>query len=201
MSPHCYYRYQYPSVSILIRSYMGMYKKQDSLVLSIIECYWCSNRLAAWHKRSSSIIIKATSSVNFSVSVDVTQAEAYTSTAATKPHLTFHYLNLKVMSKEEKQQLHQKLYAESEDMMSRFQELFSSTTDSLRKQNIPVRELARNLECLGQIKPTFKDSNEPVFRGQLSGLKRTESIDDAMSVVNNYCSFFKPPVILRRLTC
>ena len=108
----------------------------------------------------------------------------------TKPHLTFHCLSLKDMSKEEKQQLHQKLYTESEDMMYKFQELFSSTTNSLQERNIPVRQLVRQLECLGQLKPTFEDSREPVFRCQLPELRKTESVDDAMSVVNNYCSFF-----------
>ena len=94
------------------------------------------------------------------------------------------------MSDEKKQELHQRLYAESEEMMYKFQELFSSTTDSLQRSNIPVRELARHLECLGQLKPTFDDSGEPVFRHQLPELRKSESVDDAMSVVNKYCSFF-----------
>ena len=94
------------------------------------------------------------------------------------------------MSKEEKQQLYQKLYAESENMMYKFQDLFSSTTDSLKQRNIPTRELTRHLECLGQIKPTFEDSGEPVFRHQLPELRNAKSVDDAMTVINNYCSFF-----------
>ena len=112
------------------------------------------------------------------------------STVSVKPQFTFHCLDLKSMTKEEKKQLHQKLYAESEDMMYKFQDLFTSTTDSLRNRNIPVKELTRHLECLGQIKPTFDDSHEPVFRRQLPELRRISSIDDAMSVINNYCSFF-----------
>ena len=107
-----------------------------------------------------------------------------------KQSLTFHCLDLKNISKEEKQQLYQKLYAESEDMMYKFQDLFSSTTDSLKQRNIPTRELTRHLECLGQVKPTFDDSGEPVFRHQLPGLRKIKSVDDAMSVINNYCSFF-----------
>ena len=94
------------------------------------------------------------------------------------------------MSKEKKEELHQKLYAESEDMMYKFQELFTSTTDSLRNRNVPVKELVRHLECLGQLKPTFDDSSEPVFRRQLPEIRKSESIDNVMSVVNNYCSFF-----------
>ena len=94
------------------------------------------------------------------------------------------------MSKEKKEELHQKLYAESEDMMYKFQELFKSTRDSLRKRKVPVKELVHHLECLGQLKPTFNDSGEPVFRHQLPELRKTESVDDAMTVVNKYCSFF-----------
>ena len=107
-----------------------------------------------------------------------------------RPRFTFHCLNLKDMSDERKRELHQKLYADSEDMMYKFQELFTSTTDSLVRRNVLAKTLARHLECLGQLKPTFDDSGEPVFRHQLSELRKSESVDDAMSVVNKYCSFF-----------
>ena len=103
---------------------------------------------------------------------------------------TFHCLNLKELSKEEKQYLYQKLYAESEDMMYKFQNLFSSTTDSLCSRKVPVKELTRHLECLGHLKPTFEDSCQPAFRNGLDQLKEKESINDAMSVVKHYCSFF-----------
>ena len=107
-----------------------------------------------------------------------------------RPRFTFHCLNLKDMSDERRRELHQKLYADSEDMIYKFQELFTSTTDSLVKRNISAKTLARHLECLGHLKPTFDDSGEPVFRHQLSELRKSESVDDAMSVVNKYCSFF-----------
>ena len=108
-----------------------------------------------------------------------------------RPRFTFHCLNLKDMSDERRRELHQKLYAESEDMMYKFQELFTSITDSLVRRNISAKTLARHLECLGQLKPTFDDSGEPVFRHQLPELRKSsESVDDAMSVINKYCSFF-----------
>ena len=91
-------------------------------------------------------------------------------TDVAKPRLTFHCLNLKELSDKKRRELHQKLYAESEDMMYKFQELFTSTTDSLRRRNIPVKELIRHLECLGQLKPTFDDSGEPAFRHQFPEL-------------------------------
>lgn len=112
------------------------------------------------------------------------------SVVTNQSQLTFHCLDFEEMSKERRSQLYQELYAESEDMMYKFQDLFSSTTDSLCTREVPVRELCRHLQCLGQLKPTFKDSGEPVLRGQLQGLRKCQSIDDAMSVVNSYCSFF-----------
>ena len=106
--------------------------------------------------------------------------------------LTFQCLNLKSMINAEKEQLHQKLYTKSEDniMMYKFQDLFSSTTDSLQQKKIPAKELARQLQCLRQLKPTEKNSEEPVFGCRVQEIKKMESVDDAMSVVNNYCSSF-----------
>ena len=40
------------------------------------------------------------------------------------------------------------------------------------------------------LKPTEKDSDEPTFGRRVQEIKKVESIEDAMSVVNNYCSFF-----------
>ena len=124
-------------------------------------------------------------------SLDDVASEALVSSSvlSASPKYTFHRLNLEDLNKEEKRHLYQKLYAESEDISYKFQDLFSSTTDSLRSREIPVKELGRHLECLGHLKPTFEDSGQPVFRKKLQELK-ISPIDDAMSVINNYCSFF-----------
>lgn len=76
-----------------------------------------------------------------------------------KLHLTFPLLNLQKMSEEQKKQLHQELFAESEDMMYKFQKLFSATRQSLVKQCISVGTLLKHLDCLGSIQPTLKGSN------------------------------------------
>lgn len=107
-----------------------------------------------------------------------------------KRHFTFPRLSLGDLNEEEKEQLHQRLYSESEDMMYTFQELYSATTDSLRVTNVPVRELIRHLECLGPLKPTFKDSGLPPLRHQIPGLDNAKTVDAVMSVVKDYCSFF-----------
>ena len=108
-------------------------------------------------------------------------------TTATKTHHTFHTLS---PNPEEKEQLYERLCSESEDMIYKFQELFSATGQSLRERNIPVTELTRHLECLGPVKPTYKDTGLPPLRHQLPGLGNAETVDAVMSVVKDYCSFF-----------
>ena len=94
------------------------------------------------------------------------------------------------LNKEQKEQLHQRLYADSEDMMYKFQGLFTATSKSLQKENITVSQLASCLGLLGSIKPTFKDSGLPPLRHQLPRLTNAKTIEAAMSVVKDYCSFF-----------
>ena len=113
-----------------------------------------------------------------------------TSVAPVKSKFTFPCLSLKQLSEEDKELLRQKLYSESEDMMYKFQDLFTSTTNSLRVRKIPVKELAGHLKCLGHLKPTFKDIGQLPLRQYLVDLEKKESLDDAMSVINLYCSFF-----------
>ena len=75
-------------------------------------------------------------------------------------------------------------------MIYKFQELFTATKRSLREEKVSVAELVGHLECLGFIKPTFKDSGLPPLRHQLPGLANAETVDAVMSVVKDYCSFF-----------
>ena len=106
------------------------------------------------------------------------------------PALSFPFLDLKEMSKEERQHLVQQLYSESVDMMDKFQNLFSATTKSLKQRNIEVKEILCQLVGLGPLLPTYDDLNLPVFRRQLPALRKSKSVDDAMLVIGEYCSFF-----------
>ena len=123
--------------------------------------------------------------------------ESNTSVATDKKRY-FPYLDLKGMSKEEKQQLHQRLYAESVYIMFKFQDLFSETTTSLKERNISTKDLSNHLVCLGSLKPTYNDLGESEgsdFRHQLPRLCSAEQINDAMLVVSEYCSFFNYHII------
>ena len=104
--------------------------------------------------------------------------------------LTFPFLDLKKMNKEEKQQLHQRLYAESMDMIDKFQDLFSATTKSLKQRKISVKELLCNLVGLGPLPPAYKGLDLPEFSRKLPELMKSNKIDDAMLVIGTYCSFF-----------
>ena len=131
--------------------------------------------------------------INFSMhahcmlNIDTTEAAPQ---SPSKLSREFGSLSPEKLSKHEKEQLHQRLFADSEDMMYKFQILFTNTTDSLREQNIPVTELTRHLELLGSVKPTYTDAGLPPLRHQLTGLTDAKTIKAAMSVVKDYCSFF-----------
>ena len=107
-----------------------------------------------------------------------------------KPQLTFPCLNLSKMTKEQKLHLHQRLYAESMDMIQKFQDLFSATTESLKRRKIAVREIVCHLVGLGPSPPAYKDLNLPTFRRKLPELTNAKTVDAAMLVIRNYCSFF-----------
>ena len=106
------------------------------------------------------------------------------------PTLTFQCISLECMNKEEKKQFYQRLYSESVEMMFKFQRLFSSTTISLNKRKVPSQDICSRVQCLGSLTPVFEDSGLPVFRQQIPKLQQARTADDAMSVINGYCSFF-----------
>ena len=109
---------------------------------------------------------------------------------AVKPSFTFPILDLKEMDEDEKERLHQRLFAESERMEDKFQYVFKTIRISLVERKVTVGDLLKHLDCLGSIKPLYKGSELPVFGRQLPRLRETENVDHAMSVISSYCSFF-----------
>ena len=100
------------------------------------------------------------------------------------------------LNPEKKQQYYEIVSSKSQEMAYKFQKLFTTTRKSLREEKVPVPELVGHLECLGLIKPTFKDTiagRSPMpLRHQLPKLAASETVtvEDVMSVVKDYCSFF-----------
>ena len=116
------------------------------------------------------------------------EAEVRSVPVVNKPRLTFPLLDQVVeISEEEKQRLKQRLYNESVDMMYKFQELFSATIKSLKERKVAVKELLNHIGCLVAIKPVYGGSEQ----GQLQyELPKAKTIDDVMSLVRVYSSFF-----------
>lgn len=114
-----------------------------------------------------------------------------------KPCLTFPILDKKKLSKEEKEQLEQKLYEDSRQIMFKFQELFSVTLTSLKERNVTVNELSNHLGCLGALKPIHTCSK----RGYLmEELPEAETVDDVMALVREYSSFFNHRMLANIIT-
>ena len=89
-----------------------------------------------------------------------------------------------------KGRLYEKVSPKSEEMVYKFQKLYTATRKSLRDEKVFVSELIRHLECLGSIKPIYKDTGRSPLRHELPGLENVQHVDDVMSVVKDYCSFF-----------
>ena len=88
---------------------------------------------------------------------------------------------------EDKERHRQRLYNESVDMIFKFQDLFSATIKSLKERNVTVRELSNHIGCLGAVEPVYDYSK----LGRLGyELPKAETIDDIMSIIREYSSFF-----------
>jgi hypothetical protein len=74
--------------------------------------------------------------------------------------------------------------------MYKFQELFTATRKSLWEEKVSVKDLVHHLECLGSVKPAYKDVGQSPLRCQLPALANAKSVDDVMSVVKDYSPFF-----------
>ena len=94
------------------------------------------------------------------------------------------------LSPEQKQRHYERVSSKSQEMMYKFQKLFTATKKSLREEKVSVSELVGHLACLGFVKPTFKDAGLSPLRHQLPKLVTLESVDDVMFVIKDYCSFF-----------
>jgi hypothetical protein len=76
------------------------------------------------------------------------------------------------------------------DMIQKFQDLFSATTESLKQRKKSVQEIVCHLVGLGPSLPAYKDLNLPTFHRKLPELIKAKTVDAAMVVIGNYCSFF-----------
>lgn len=98
------------------------------------------------------------------------------------------------MSPSKRDQLEERLFLESEDMMKEFAELTSSFFESLegleKKGEITVKKVVSQLRTYGSYTPVFKGQQEPYLRHRLESLPEDADFWDISDVVHEYCSFF-----------
>ena len=106
-------------------------------------------------------------------------------------HLTFPLLKNADMKSEEYEKLKIRLYSESCALMEKFVYLFTSFFQSMSDRQVPVKKIVSNLKTFGAFTPIYKGENQPLLKDELSKLKlETTDMDDIMSTVTDYCSFF-----------
>ena len=102
------------------------------------------------------------------------------------------------LTPEQKERLRIRLCVESEDIVRKFVHLHSTVYESLRQCNMPVQRLVVHLLSLGAFDPVTKDSQKcqkPLFQTFSQELRKAETIEDVLLVIEDYFSFFNYHVI------
>ena len=108
---------------------------------------------------------------------------------------TFPLLKDKDDNSEEYEKLKIRLYSDSCALMEKFVYLFTSFFQSMSDRQISIKKIIANLKTFGAFTPIYKSENQPLLKDELSKLKlettdRDIDMDDIMSTVTDYCSFF-----------
>ena len=90
---------------------------------------------------------------------------------------SFPCLDFSELTHEQQQELRARLRVESENIMIKFQHLFSTIYESLCAQNIPVNKLVTHLLSLGTFDPVYKGSQKPMFQTFFKELRTAGSIE------------------------
>ena len=108
---------------------------------------------------------------------------------------SFPCLDLTRLTRKQQRELQSRLRVESEDIMRKFQHLFSTVYESLRTRNIPVDRLVTHLLSWGAFDPVYEGSQKPVFQTFSEKLQNAESIEEVLFVIRANFSFFNYHVI------
>ena len=79
--------------------------------------------------------------------------------------------------------------------MIRFQELVSTTIESLIQQNVSQGKLLSHVMTLGAFDPVFKEPEVPMLCHRLKELKAASTIYEVFLILNDYFSFFNYQLI------
>ena len=108
---------------------------------------------------------------------------------------SFPCLNVSELTHEQQRKLRSRLRVESQEIMFKFQQLFSRVYESLRERNISVDRIATHLLSLGVYDPVSKDSPKPLLKTFSKELWNAESIEEVLYIIRDYFSFFNYHVI------
>jgi len=102
----------------------------------------------------------------------------------------FPCLNVSELTCDQKRQLRSRLRVESQEIMFKFQQLFSRVYKSLCEQEVTVDKLVTYLLSLGALDPVYKKSQKPLLQTFFQELRNAGSIEDVLWVIRDYFSFF-----------
>ena len=94
------------------------------------------------------------------------------------------------MSITEREELRQKLHSESEEIIKKYQKLFSATINSMKQNKVSVEQTLCHLIGMGPVKPVFQYSEDKPFQCMVPDLEKADNIDKLMLCVGKYSSFF-----------
>ena len=108
---------------------------------------------------------------------------------------SFPYLDLSGLTDKQQRELQSRLRVESDDIMCKFQHLFSTVYESLRTREIPVERLVTHLLSLRAFDPVIEGSRKPLFQTFSKKLQKARSIEKVLWIIEDYFSFFNYHVI------
>ena len=107
----------------------------------------------------------------------------------------FPFLKVSGLTHEQQQKLKSRLRVESQEIMFKFQQLFSRVYKSLCERKVTVDTLVTHLLLLGALDPVHKGSQKPLLNTFSKELWNAGSIEKVLYIISDYFSFFNYHVI------
>ena len=108
---------------------------------------------------------------------------------------SFPFLKVSGLTNEQQQELRSRLHVETENIMFKFQQLFSRVYKSLCEQEVTVDTLVTHLLLLGALDPVHKGSQKPLLNNFTKELWNAGSIEKVLYIISDNISFFNYHVI------
>ena len=108
---------------------------------------------------------------------------------------SFPFLKVSGLTHEQQQELKSRLRVESQEIMFKFQQLFSRVYKSLCERKVTVDTLVTHLLLLGALDPVHKGSQKPLLNTFSKELWNAGSIEKVLYIISDYFSFFNYHVI------